>query len=376
MQKDFYKVLGVEKNASPEDIKKAYRKLAHQFHPHKAGKDEKKFKELNEKFKEINEAYNILSNTEKKAQYDKFGQVFEGGQPFGAGGFGFEGQPFSDFDFSTQGGFDMGGSADLGDIFNAIFEGMGVRQKRRTYKRGSDLEFTQEVTLEEAFKGIEKTLKFKTFLKCSKCKGRGHDEKAGFEKCSVCGGRGEIRETKNTFFGSFAQVKTCEKCFGTGQVPNKVCEICRGVGRISGEREVKIQILPGVRDGQLIKITGMGEAGERQTTEGDLYVRIKVKPHSVFERIGDNLKIKKDVKLVDLLLSKKLEIPTISGNKLSIEIPAGFDIRNDLRIPNEGMPIFNGYGRGNLLVELIVKTPRKLSPKIKKALEEFEGELG
>ncbi|MFA5386257.1 MAG: DnaJ C-terminal domain-containing protein [Candidatus Paceibacterota bacterium] len=366
--KDYYKVLGVDKNSSPEDIKKAYRKLAHQFHPHKAGKDEKKFKELNEKLKEINEAYNILSNAEKKAQYDKFGQVFSAQ---GGPASGWEGVPFSDFGFSADGGFDVGGVSDLGDIFNAIFEGMGVRQKRRTYKRGSDLEFTQEVSLEESFRGIEKTLKFKTFLKCSKCKGKGHDEKAGFEKCTVCGGRGEIRETKNTFFGSFAQVKTCEKCFGTGQVPNKVCEICKGAGRIAGEREVKIQILPGVRDGQLIKIAGMGEAGERQTAEGDLYVRIKVRPHSVFERAGDNLKIKKDVKLVDLLLSKKLEIPTISGNKLSIEIPAGFDIKQDLRIGGEGMPIFGSYGRGDLLVELMVKTPRKLNEKTKKILEDL-----
>ncbi len=385
MNKDFYKILGVEKNASAEEIKKAYRKLAHQYHPHKAGKDEKKFKELNEKLKEINEAYSILSSPDKRAQYDRFGRVFSGGaganygSPFGAAGF-----DSRDFDFSAGGNSDFGfgfdpsqfsNIGDLGDIFDAIFEGMGVRQKRRTYKRGSDLEFIQEITLEEAFRGADKTLKFKTFVKCEKCKGKGHDEKAGFTKCSVCGGRGEIKETKNTFFGSFSQVKTCEKCFGTGQVANKVCEACKGSGKISGEREIRVQILSGIKDGQLIKINNMGEAGERQTAEGDLYVRIKVKPHLIFTRIGDNLKIKKETSLVDLLLLKKLEIPTISGNKLSVEIPADFDIKNDLRIRGEGMPIFGSHSRGDLLVELEVKTPKKISPKMKKILEDLDFEI-
>jgi len=374
MNKDYYKILGVDKNASQEEIKKAYYKLAHQYHPHKAGKDEKKFKELNEKFKEINEAYQVLSDPKKRAQYDRFGSA----SPNFGFDFGFEGAPFSDFDFSN--GFEFNPSqfsdfTDLGEIFDAIFEGLGVRQKRRTYKRGSDLEFTQEITLEDAFKGTEKNLEFKTFIRCEKCKGRGYDEKAGFSKCPICGGRGEIKETRNTFFGSFAQIKTCEKCFGTGQIPNKICENCKGSGRIIGERKVKIQILPGVKDGQLIKISGMGEAGERQTAAGDLYVRIKIKPHPIFERIGDNLKIKKEVKLIDLLLAKKLEIPTISGNKLSIEIPAGFDIKQDLRIPGEGMPIFGGSGRGDLLVELKVKTPKKLSSKAKKILEDLRDEF-
>ena len=365
MKKDYYKILGVNENASQEEIKKAFYKLAHQYHPHKAGKDEGRFKELNEKFKEINEAYQTLSDSKKRAQYDRFGATPD---------FDFEGMPFSDFGFSAGAEFDpsqFSDFTDLGDIFDAIFEGLGVRQKRRTYKRGSDLEFVQEIELEEAFRGATKNLKFKTFLKCEKCKGKGHDEKSGFNKCSVCAGRGEIKETKNTFFGSFSQVKTCEKCFGTGQVPNKICETCRGTGRIPGEKEVKIQILPGVKDNQLIKVSGMGEAGERQTAEGDLYVRIKIKPHQIFERIGDNLKIKKEVSLIDLLLSKKLEIPTISGNKLAIEIPAGFDIKKDLRIPGEGMPIFGSYGRGDLLVELEVKTPKKISEKIKKLLEDM-----
>ncbi len=377
MNKDYYKILGVSKNASSEEIKKAYYKLAHEYHPHKAGKDEKKFKEFNEKFKEINEAYSVLSNPQKRAQYDKFGRVFEGGAsgasgPFGSGNFGFEGNPFSDF------GFDFDPSqfsdfTDLGDIFDAIFEGLGVRQKRRTYKRGSDLEFVQEITLEEAFKGATKNLKFKTFVKCEKCKGMGCDEKMGFSKCPVCGGRGEIKETRNSFFGNFAQVKPCEKCFGTGQIPNKICENCRGAGRVLGEREVKVQILPGVKDGQLIKINGIGEAGERQTASGDLYIRIKIKPHQIFERIGDNLKIKKEVDLIDLLLGKKLEVPTISGNKLSVEIPPDFDIKKDLIIRGEGMPIFGSLGRkGDLLVELMVKTPKKLNPKLKKILEDLK----
>lgn len=367
MAKDYYKILGVDKGASEEEVKRAFRKLAHKYHPDKGG-DEKKFKE-------INEAYQVLSNKEKRSQYDRFGQVFSaGGGPAyggeGGGPFGFGQNPFGDVKFDFGGDF-----GDLGDIFDAFFEGMGVKQKRRTYERGADIQITEEISLEEAFRGVEKKIKYNVSVRCAKCNGLGHDPKAGFETCPVCAGRGEIKETRRSFFGDFVQVKTCDKCFGTGQLPKKVCDVCHGSGRVRGEREVKVEIRPGITDNQIIKIQASGEAGERGTKEGDLYVRVKIRPHVIFKRQGDDLFVKKQISLIDLLFEKKIEIPTVGGNKLSVQIPADFDLKQNLRISSEGMPRFNGFGRGDLFVELIVKTPKKMSAKAKKILEDLGGEL-
>ena len=370
MGRDYYKILGVNKGASEEEIKKAYRALAHKYHPDKSGGDEAKFKE-------INEAYQVLSNKAKREQYDRFGTAepfggFGGGQgpvwggQYGApnwegfGGFG-DGQNFGEF-------------GDLGDIFESFFEGLGVKPRRRTYERGSDLEILAEITLEEAFRGVTKDLKMETFLRCVHCKGQGADASAGFAACSVCGGQGEIREQRRTFFGSFSQVKPCEKCRGTGQIPNKICAYCKGSGRVSGERAVRVEILPGVEDGQLIKIKEGSEAGERGTAVGDLYVKVRVKPHSVFERKGGDLLVKKELKFFALLLGEKIEIPTVSGGKINVEIPAHFNLKENLRVPGEGMPRFGSYGRGDLLVNFIIRAPKKPSAKTKKILEELEGE--
>ncbi len=367
---DYYKILGINKGASEEEVKKAFRKLAHKYHPDKGG-DEKKFKE-------INEAYQVLSNKEKRQQYDRFGRVFEGQPGAGFGGewpFGFaqsQGGPFGEVKFDFGGGGDFG---DINDIFDAFFEGLGVRQKRRTYQRGADIQIIQEISLEEVFRGLEKEINFQTLVRCEKCQGIGHDAKAGFNKCETCGGRGEIRETRKSFFGDFVQVKACDKCFGTGQIPKKICEVCHGSGRIRGSRSIKVEIRPGVQEGQIIKIPSTGEAGERGTKEGDLYVRIRIKPHQIFRRQGDDLIIKKEVNILDLLLGKKVEIPTIGAGKLKIEIPSDFDLKENLKISEEGMPHFNGFGRGNLIVELAIKTPKKLNSKAKKILEELDKEI-
>ena len=239
---DYYKILGINKSASDEEIKKAYRKLAHQHHPDKTGGDDKKFKE-------INEAYQILSNGEKRAQYDRFGRVFSG-QP--GGGFDFSGGPgFGGFSFDFGGeGFD---SSNLGDFFDAFFEGLGVKQKRRTYRRGSDMKIAVELTLEEEFRGGKRNIGIESLVYCEKCGGKGHDPKAGFVKCASCDGRGEIRETRDTFFGNFSQVRACEKCRGTGQTPNKICRSCDGGGRARGARNIEINIFPGIDNGQIIK---------------------------------------------------------------------------------------------------------------------------
>ncbi len=361
MARDYYQILGISKGATDEEIKKAYRKLAHQYHPDKPGGDEGKFKE-------INEAYQVLSDKNKRSNYDRFGTA-EPGFGFGSqGAQGWGGFNGGDFGFGGEGFRDMG---DLEDIFETIFEGMGVKPKRRTYERGSDLEIAEQITLEEAFRGTTRNIKFTARVLCEVCKGQGADTAAGFSSCTVCGGQGEIREQKRTFFGNFSQVKTCSKCRGVGQIPNKACRSCSGTGRISSERDIKVEILPGVEDGQLIKITGMGEAGERGATAGDLYVRVRVRPHAVFERQGTNLMVKKDLNVIDLLLGKKLEIPTMAGGKIKIEIPTHFNLKENLRIPHEGMPKLGGHGRGDLLVNFTIKAPKKLDEKARNILEEL-----
>ncbi|RJQ28441.1 molecular chaperone DnaJ [Candidatus Parcubacteria bacterium] len=361
MPKDYYKILGVSREATDEEIKKAYRKLAHEHHPDKTHGNEKKFKELNE-------AYQVLSDKKKRAQYDRFGTADAmGGFPGGGGTFTWEGFP----GFEAQGFGDVG---DIGDIFDSFFEGLGVKPKRRTYRRGSDLEVEEIISLEEAFRGATKNVHVNTYVRCDTCKGQGADPGVGFSTCSVCDGQGEIKEQRRTFFGSFAQVKTCEKCHGTGQIPKKSCARCSGSGRIQGVRSVRVEILPGVEDSQIIKIKEMGEAGERGAEEGDLYVRVRILPHTTFERRGDNLVVKKELNVIDLLLGKKIEVPTMGGGKLHVEIPAHFNLKEDLRIPGEGMPRFGGYGRGDLLVNFIVKAPKKLDAKTRKFLEEVEKE--
>lgn len=364
MDKSYYEILGVSKSATEDEIKKAFRKLAHQYHPDKGG-DEKKFKE-------INEAYQILSNKEKRAQYDRFGRTFDGA---GAGGFnpfaGGQGSPFGDVHFDF-GGADFG---DLGDIFDTFFEGLGVRQKRHTYHRGSDIQIVEEITLEESFRGVKKEMEYSVMVRCEKCNGVGHDPKAGFDQCSACGGRGEIKEMKQSFFGNFAQVKACGKCFGTGQIPKKVCDACRGSGRLKGKKKITVEIRPGVDNNQLIKVQSVGEAGERGAQEGDLYIKIRVKPHHIFRREGDNLIIRKEVDMIDLLLDKKLEVPTIAGNKLMVDVPKGFNIKENLVVRGEGMPKINGFGKGDLIVDMEIKTPKKMSAKTKKILEDLGGEV-
>ncbi|RJP45600.1 molecular chaperone DnaJ [Candidatus Parcubacteria bacterium] len=359
--KDYYKILGVGKSASDEEIKKAYRKLAHQHHPDKSGGNEKKFKE-------INEAYQVLSDKTKRANYDRFGTAEPGAGFGGAGGaYGWEG--FQGFDPQNFAGF-----GDIGDVFESFFEGMGVRPKRRTYHRGSDLEMEQSVSLEEAFRGVTKTIQIPTFVRCATCRGKGADSSAGSKTCAKCDGQGEIREERKTFFGSFSQVRACDTCHGSGQIPNKVCSVCKGTGRTRGEHAIRLEILPGIQDSQIIKVNAVGEAGERGAEAGDLYVRVRVRPHSTFERRGDDLVVKKELNVMDLLLGKKVEVSTMSGGKLHVEIPAHFNLKEDLRIPGEGMPRFGSYGRGDLLVSFIVKAPKKPDAKVRKLLEEIEKE--
>ncbi len=336
----------VDKNASEDEIKKAYRQMAHKYHPDKAGGDEKKFKE-------VNEAYQILSDKEKRAQYDRFGRVFEGGNG-GAQGFG-------GFDFSQGFGFDpsnMENFSGVNDIFDMFFEGLGMK-KRKTYHRGSDLEIEKEITLEDAFHGVSAEIKLDTFESCKKCGGLGHFPKEGFVKCATCGGRGEIRELRQTFFGQFSQVRACKKCGGQGEIPNKICGDCGATGRVKIRKDIQFDIAQGISEGQVIKISGFGQAGEKGAGAGDLYVHIKIKPHHIFKRIENDLLMKKEINILKVLAGEKIEIPVISGNKISVEIPAGFNLRERFRVSGEGMPKFNSRSRGDLYIEFDVKVPKR-----------------
>ena len=363
--KDYYKVLGISKNASEEEIKKAFRKLAHEHHPDKAHGNEAKFKEANE-------AYQVLSDKKKRENYDRFGTA----EPFGFGG-AQGGGPFQGWDFRQgAGGADFGGAGvdfeDLGDIFESFFGGGAGHAKRKTYRHGSDLETVQEITLEDAFYGTTKDITIRTYIVCATCKGKGGDPVAGMVQCSTCNGRGEVKEERRTFFGSFSQVKTCPACQGFGEIPKKTCESCRGSGRILGERKISLDIVRGISDGQIIQMKGAGEAGERGTQAGELYVRVKVKPHNVFERQGDDLIVKKEISLLNLLAGKKLELRTIDGKKIEAEIAHGADLKKYIRVRGEGMQRFGHIGRGDLLVDLILKAPKKPDAKTKKILEDLE----
>jgi len=365
---DYYKTLGVSHDASEGEIKKAYRTLAHKYHPDKSGGDEKKFKE-------VNEAYQVLSDREKKAQYDRFGRVSEGipggGAPYGPGDFGFGG-PGGGFNWNVDFGEDM---VDLGDILESVFGQFGGR-RRQTYTHGSDIEITQEITLEEAFHGMGRTINFKTYVSCTTCEGLGYDKSKGLVTCQVCQGRGEIKEQKRSFFGNFAQVKACPTCTGRGQVPELPCKTCKGAGRISGMKDITVDISPGVESGQIIKMKGAGEAGEKGGSSGDLYLIIRIKPHTIFSRSKNNLFITQEAHFTDALLGRKIKVKDINGEKFEVSIPQDFDVKEKLRILGRGMPVFGSAStRGDLYISFTLKTPKKISAKAKKLLEELEKEL-
>ena len=365
--KNYYQILGVEKSASADEIKKAYRKMAHKYHPDKPGGDETRFKE-------VNEAYQILSDQNKRAQYDRFGQVFSGGAgpTPNWGNFG----DFGRVDWDMAGG----GIGDLGDIFSDLFEQFGfAKKKRQTYTHGSDVEVISELSLEEAFRGIKRKIRLKTLVNCVPCHGFGHNQEKGFNQCSLCQGKGEVQERKRTFFGEFSQIRTCPTCFGRGEMPKEICGKCNGRGRIPGEKEIEVEINPGVENGQIIQVKSAGEAGERGGKTGDLYIIVKVKPHSVFERRGKDLFITKDVRVTDALLGKKIKITDIGENLFDVMIPPGFNFKDKLRVEERGMPIFSpGMGktkRGDLYITFNLEVPKKISKEAKRLLEDLDREL-
>jgi len=359
MSKDYYQILGISRDASPDEIKKAYRKLAHKYHPDKGG-DEKKFKE-------INEAYQILSDKEKKSQYDKFGSVFEGGAGEPGPGFDFQwawGKPDSDFDF------DLG---DFGEVMDEVF-GFGAARKKKDLKRGKDIKIELEISLEETLKSQEKEITLSKMILCSRCRGTGAEPGSKIKECFSCRGTGQVQQIKRTFLGSFTRYTVCPECGGEGYKPEKPCNVCRGEGRIKGEEDIKIWIPAGVDTNQVIKLEGKGDAGRRGGKPGDLYIRIFVKSHPVFKRKGDDLYLTLPVPFSQAALGDEIEVPTLGGSKILLRIPSGTESGKIFRISGKGIPHFSGYGRGNMYVELVVKTPKKLTKKQKEILEKLKEE--
>lgn len=355
MAKDYYKILGVPKNASAEEIKKAFRELAHKYHPDKNGGNA-------EQFKEINEAYQVLGNQEKRQQYDQFGTTFEQAQ--GQGGFsGFDG--FRDFSGFAN-GFDMG---DLGDMFGFGDIFGGGRKKGRA-SRGRDIEVEMQLDFREAVFGTEKVLDLYKPGVCQNCGGSGADPKSKITTCSKCGGAGRVQTVQRTFLGNFQSVTVCDKCAGEGKVAEKKCEECRGTGVVREAKKLKIKIPAGIDNGETIKISGEGEAAERGGKSGDLFVMVGVKPDREFRRKKDDILSKVGVSFAQAALGDKIEVETLDG-KIKLTVPVGTQSGQIFRLKDKGVPHLNGYGRGDHLVEMAVVTPTRLTKKQKELLEEF-----
>jgi molecular chaperone DnaJ len=356
MTKDYYQILGVPRNAGKEEIKKAYRNLAHKFHPDKTGGNEKKFKE-------INEAYQILSDDAKRAEYDRYGRVFSGAAgPASSGGFDFSGFGFGDFGERME-------DLNLGDIFGDIF---GFSSERRSrVRRGRDISIDLEISFEEAAFGAERKVVLTKFGICEKCKGKGAEEGVDFKTCSTCQGKGKIHETRRSFFGTITSMAECGNCRGRGKIPEKKCSACKGEGVILKSEEATIKIPAGIEGGQMIKLTGQGEA-MAYGVSGDLYVKIHVRPHPVFRKEGSNLVMNLDIRLSDAVLGAEKELKTLDGI-IKLKIPAGINSGEILRVRGKGIPDSRG-GRGNLLIKILIKTPKRLSSRAKKIMEELREE--
>ncbi len=358
--KDYYDILGVSRNASEDDIKRAYRRLAHQYHPDKAGGDEKKFKE-------VSEAYAVLSDREKRAQYDRFGRVFEGVSASGQEGGGFQGVRFEDlfrgfgFDFTEQG---------FGDLFSEVF---GGRRTRAGRARGEDIGVDVEVSFAEAAFGTTRELELRKYVICSRCHGSGAEPGAGMKTCPTCHGTGEISRTQRAFFGTFTERHMCAACRGEGKVPEKHCAQCRGEGRVREIQKLRITIPAGIEDGGLIRIAGHGEAPERGGVPGDLYASVHVRPHPMFRREGNDIHMRAEISFVEAALGGTIEVPTLEGKTMRLEIPAGIESGKIIRLSHQGIP--SARGRGDMLIEVQVKTPKRLSKKAKQLLKELADEL-
>lgn len=351
--KDYYKTLGVEKGASQDEIKKAFRKLAHQHHPDKGG-DEKKFKEASE-------AYQVLSDEKKRSEYDTHGTAGPG-QGFGGGQGGFD---YSGF----QGGFGGQGfeGVDLNDIFGDFFGG-GRREQAR---RGRDISVDLEISFSEAVFGVEHKVRITKTSACDTCHNSGAKPGTTKKTCPECRGQGRITETRRTILGNFAQERECHTCHGSGKIPEEKCAVCKGAGVVRKEEQITIRVPAGIQNGETVRLVGAGEAIQ-DGKAGDLYVRIRVASHKIFKREGHSLVMTLGVKLTDAILGAEYPIQTLDG-EIKLKIPKGVSSGEVLRVREKGVPI-DSKRRGDLLIKLEVKTPTKLSRKAEKLVEDLRAE--
>ena len=365
-KRDYYEVLGVDKNASENDIKKAYRKAAMKYHPDKfANASDAEKKDAEDKFKEINEAYQVLSDDQKKQQYDQFGHAaFEqGGAGFGGGGFG-------DFDINDI--FNMfRGNSNFRDFEE--YTNFGGSSRRNYTEPGNDLRYNLEITLEEAEKGVEKTIKYKRTGKCEHCHGTGAEDDK-MKTCSTCNGQGRVRAQQRSFFGVSMTEIPCPDCHGKGKIPEKKCKHCRGTGAAKETIEKKVNVPAGIDDGQKLKYAGLGEASQNGGPNGDLYIVIRIKSHDIFARNGGNLYCEVPISYSTAVLGGEVEIPTLNGKKM-IKVPEGTENGRLLKVSGEGIKVYRSDKPGDMIVKITIETPTKLTDKQKELLQKFEESL-
>ncbi len=353
-KRDYYEVLGIDRNASEADIKKAYRRLAKKYHPDVNPGD----KEAEAKFKEINEAYEVLSDPEKRARYDQFGHA---GVDPGAGGFDTSGAGFD---------FDFGG---LGDIFESFFGGspFGSRAKSRSGPRkGADLKYSLEISFEEAAFGVEKEITVNRMEMCHTCHGTGSRPGTSPTTCRNCNGTGQVQYNQNTAFGRFVNIRTCEVCHGEGKIITDPCATCGGKGRVRKNVKIRIKVPAGIDDGQTISLRGEGEPGYKGGPAGDLFVTIRVRPHPLFQRRNFDVVCEIPITFVQAALGAELEVPTLDG-RVKYTIPEGTQSGTVFRLKNKGIPYLRGSGRGDQYVKVYIDVPKKLNEKQKALLREF-----
>lgn len=359
MKRDYYEILGVSKSASADEIKKAYRKVAMQFHPDRNPGD----KAAEDKFKEAAEAYEVLSDTQKKQRYDQFGHAGVGGAS--GGGFGGGGMRMEDI-------FQNFGDVFGDDMFSSFFGGGGGQRgrSRGTGSRGSNLRVKVKLSYEDIIKGAHKTIKVKKYVRCETCTGSGAKDKSSVQTCSTCGGSGQVRRVQSTFLGQMQTVTTCPGCNGDGTMIANKCGNCKGEGRVYGEDTISIDIPAGVQEGMQLNVSGKGNTGERNGMPGDLLVVIEEEKHPELIREGLNVLYDLHLSFPDVALGKEVEVPTIGG-KAKIKIPAGTHAGKILRLKGKGFPSVNSYEKGDQLININVWTPQHLSTEEKALLEKM-----
>jgi molecular chaperone DnaJ len=348
-KQDYYEVLGVQRGASAEDMKKAYRKLAMQYHPDRNPNNPT----AEHKFKELNEAYDVLKDDQKRAAYDRFGHAaFENGGPGGggaAGGFGFEGG--------------------LGDIFEQMFG--GGRRGAQQAQTGADLRVQVEIDMVEAFAGTKTDVRIATRVSCDACNGTGSaDKDASANTCGTCHGAGRVRAQQ----GFFVVERTCPTCGGAGRTIRNPCRVCAGAGTVPRESTLAVQVPAGVEDGTRIRISGKGEAGPRGAAPGDLYVHVAIRPHPIFQRDGTNIFCRVPLRMTQAALGAKIEVPTIDGGASEVKIPAGTQSGEQFRLRGKGFSVLRSAARGDMYIQVAVETPQDLTRRQRELLEEFETE--